>query len=51
LGVKPGPALGALLTEIRDKQLQEELTSREEAVNWARKKIAEMQTPGSPTSP
>ncbi|HYV26104.1 MAG TPA: CCA tRNA nucleotidyltransferase [Candidatus Eisenbacteria bacterium] len=50
LGVKPGPALGALLTEIRDKQLQEELTSREEAVNWARKKIAAMPMPVSPTS-
>src|SRR5205823_3728787 len=50
LGIKPGPALGGLLTEIRDKQLQEELTNREEALDWARKKIAEMQAHVSPTS-
>jgi poly(A) polymerase len=35
LGMKPGPALGALLAEIRDKQLQEELRSPEEARRWA----------------
>jgi poly(A) polymerase len=45
LGMKPGPALGALLAEIRDKQLQEELKSREEALAWARKKLADTGSP------
>jgi poly(A) polymerase len=35
LGMQPGPALGALLSRIRDKQLQEELNSREDALAWA----------------
>jgi poly(A) polymerase len=35
LGMPPGPALGALLNRIRDKQLQEELKSREDALAWA----------------
>jgi hypothetical protein len=39
LGLKPGPAVGALLHEIRDKQLQEELNTREQALDWAKKKI------------
>ena len=39
LGLKPGPAVGALLHEIRDKQLQEELHTREQALDWAKKKI------------
>src|SRR5437867_8991399 len=39
LGLKPGPALGALLNEMRDKQLQEEFTGREQALEWARKRI------------
>jgi putative nucleotidyltransferase with HDIG domain len=39
LGMQPGPGMGALLTEIRDKQLQEELKSRDEALAWARRKI------------
>ncbi|HOX55504.1 MAG TPA: CCA tRNA nucleotidyltransferase [Candidatus Paceibacterota bacterium] len=40
LGMKPGPALGALLAEIREKQLQEELKTRAEARQWARKRLA-----------
>ncbi|MBU6400398.1 MAG: CCA tRNA nucleotidyltransferase [Verrucomicrobia bacterium] len=40
LGLAPGPALGALLAEIRDKQLQDELRTREEACEWAAKRIA-----------
>jgi tRNA nucleotidyltransferase/poly(A) polymerase len=40
LGMKPGPALGALLAEIRDKQLQDELETKAEARKWARKRIA-----------
>jgi tRNA nucleotidyltransferase/poly(A) polymerase len=40
LGVKSGPTLGALLTEIRDKQLGEELKSREEALEWLQRRLA-----------
>ena len=40
LGMKPGPAMGALLAEIRDKQLQDELTTPEEAREWARARLA-----------
>jgi poly(A) polymerase len=35
LGMQPGPALGALLAQIRDKQLQEELKTPAEARAWA----------------
>ena len=34
--MKPGPALGALLAEIREKQLQDELKTRSEALKWAK---------------
>ena len=40
LGMKPGPALGALLAEIREKQLQDELKSKAEARKWAKGQIA-----------
>ena len=40
LGMKPGPAMGALLAEIREKQLQDELKTKVEAKRWARKRIA-----------
>ena len=36
LGMKPGPALGALLAQIREKQLQDELKTRSEALKWAK---------------
>jgi tRNA nucleotidyltransferase/poly(A) polymerase len=36
LGVKPGPGLGETLRELREKQLQDELKTREEALNWVR---------------
>ncbi len=39
LGMKPGPHMGALLHEIRDKQLSEELKTRRAAKAWAKKKI------------
>jgi poly(A) polymerase len=39
LGMKPGPALGALLAELREKQLQDELTTRPAARRWAQAKI------------
>jgi poly(A) polymerase len=41
LGMKPGPALGALLAEIRERQLQDELKTKVEARQWARKRLAE----------
>jgi poly(A) polymerase len=39
LGAKPGPALGQLLTELRDSQLAEELTTREAAVEWVKRRM------------
>ncbi|HTY87845.1 MAG TPA: CCA tRNA nucleotidyltransferase [Candidatus Acidoferrum sp.] len=39
LGLKPGPALGALLEEIREKQLQDELSSPRQARAWVRMKL------------
>jgi poly(A) polymerase len=41
LGMKPGPALGALLAEIREKQLQDELRTKAEARKWARERLKE----------
>jgi poly(A) polymerase len=40
LGMPPGPAMGQLLTELREKQLQDELTTVEEARSWARRRLA-----------
>jgi poly(A) polymerase len=40
LGMKPGPVMGALLAEIREKQLQDELKTKAEARKWARGRIA-----------
>ena len=45
LGMKPGPAMGALLAEIRDKQLQDELTSPAEARAWAKQRIDDKGSP------
>ena len=39
LGLKPGPALGALLAEIREKQLQDELTTSREARAWVNQRL------------
>jgi poly(A) polymerase len=39
LGMKPGPEMGALLTEIREKQLSDELKTPAEARQWAEKKL------------
>lgn len=39
LGMSPGPALGALLNEIREKQLQDELKTSAEATAWAKEQI------------
>lgn len=39
MGMRPGPAMGALLTEIRDKQLQDELRTAAEARKWAKERL------------
>ena len=39
LGMKPGPAMGKLLAEIREKQLQDELKTPAEARAWAKRRI------------
>jgi poly(A) polymerase len=39
LGIKPGPAMGALLNEIREKQLQDELKTPRQAKAWVKRKI------------
>jgi poly(A) polymerase len=39
IGVKPGPHMGELLAEIREKQLQDELKTRSEAEAWLKKKL------------
>src|SRR5579862_83808 len=39
LGMKPGPALGALLGEIREQQLQDELKTPREAKAWVKKRL------------
>jgi poly(A) polymerase len=47
LGMEPGPALGALLAEIREKQLQDELTTRTEARKWAKRWLTRAKKPGA----
>jgi poly(A) polymerase len=39
LGMKPGPEMGKLLNEIREKQLADELKNRREAKSWVKKQI------------
>jgi poly(A) polymerase len=38
LGIKPGPAMGELLHEIREKQLSDELKTKREAKAWVQKR-------------
>jgi poly(A) polymerase len=40
LGMKPGPAMGALLAEIREKQLQDELKTPRQAKAWIKKRLS-----------
>ena len=40
LGLKPGPAMGKLLAEMREKQLQDELKTPAEAREWVKKQLA-----------
>jgi poly(A) polymerase len=39
LGMKPGPAMGALLDEIREKQLADELKTPRAAKAWVKKRL------------
>jgi poly(A) polymerase len=48
LGMKPGPALGALLEEIREKQLSDELKTAEEARAWVFSRLKELAKSKSP---
>ncbi|HWX19933.1 MAG TPA: CCA tRNA nucleotidyltransferase [Candidatus Binatia bacterium] len=48
LGMKPGPAMGALLAEVREKQLQDELKTKAAARKWARAHIASSNPPAKP---
>ena len=36
LGIKPGPAMGRMLREVREKQLEDELNTKSEALAWVR---------------
>ena len=38
LGIEPGPALGQLLDAVRDQQLAEAFSTREEALAWVKEK-------------
>jgi len=42
LGMPEGPALGKLLAEIREKQLQDELKTRSEGLAWAKSRLKEI---------
>ena len=42
LGLKPGPTVGQILREAEELQLEERLRSREEALVYARKRLAEL---------
>ena len=42
LGVTPGPVLGALLAELREKQLADELTTADEARAWIRERVPKL---------
>jgi poly(A) polymerase len=41
MGFEPGPMFGEVLDEVRDAQLDEEVTTREEALKLAREKHEE----------
>jgi poly(A) polymerase len=40
MGMKAGPEMGALLSRIRDMQLQEELTTGEQAREWVKRELS-----------
>jgi poly(A) polymerase len=39
LGMKPGPAMGSLLAEVRELQLQDELKTPSQARKWAKQRL------------
>jgi putative nucleotidyltransferase with HDIG domain len=41
LGMKPGPAMGKLLAEVREKQLADELKTKAAARDWVQVRLAE----------
>ena len=43
LGMKPGPAMGVLLNEVREKQLQDELKTPRQARAWVKKQIQKIE--------
>jgi poly(A) polymerase len=45
LGMKPGPEMGAILQELRDRQLQEEVATPDEARAWVKTKLRETAGP------
>jgi poly(A) polymerase len=47
LGMTPGPAMGALLAELREKQLQDELTNRRAARAWVKRRLTDRGLPGA----
>lgn len=44
LGVQPGPRMGELLAEVREKQLQDELKTKNEAIEWLRNSKLKIQS-------
>jgi poly(A) polymerase len=43
IGMKPGPAMGVLLNEVREKQLQDELKTPRQARAWVKKQIQKIE--------
>jgi putative nucleotidyltransferase with HDIG domain len=41
MGLKPGPAMGRILREVREKQLQDELKTKAEARAWVRARLSQ----------
>jgi poly(A) polymerase len=50
LGMKPGPAMGKLLAEIREKQLADELKTPRQAKAWAKKYLQTIERERSQSS-
>jgi len=46
LGLKPGPEMGALLNELRDKQLAEEIKTPQQAQEWVKGEIGKRKVEG-----
>ena len=41
LGMQPGPEMGAVLAEVREKQLQDELKSQADALAWVKERLGD----------